>query len=140
MPNRTILNKYGLFVSQVHKVLKKRELDREDAVVINKARLVATLSSNHSWRAYRFLHCGDSFERELIREEIRAAFNEGWKEITENDVKEIATAHVEEHALCQLFTCFEGPDSRRNCKELLIRFQKELTDGIEPIETMQQMY
>jgi len=99
----------------------------------------SSLSSNHSWRAYRFLHCGDCFERNLIRDEIRSAFNEGWKEITENDVKEVATSDIEEHALCQLLTCFDAPDARRNYKELLCQLQKELCDGIEPIETM-QMY
>ena len=76
MPNRTILNKYGLFVSQVHKLLRKKELTRDDAEVMNKARLIAALSSNHSWRTFRYLHKGDAFDRDAIVNEWRAAFNE----------------------------------------------------------------
>jgi hypothetical protein len=138
MPNRTILNKYGLFVSQVHKVLKKKELGREDAEVINKARLVATLSSNHSWRVYRFLHCGEWFSGDSIKDEIRAAFNEGWKEISENDVKEVATYLVNDHAVSKVLLCLDC-DQRREYKDLLTQLQKEFVDGIEPIET-REMY
>lgn len=133
MPNRTILNKYGLFVSQVHKVLKKRERDREDAEVINKARLIATLSSNHCWRVYRFLHNGDSFDREMISNEIMAAFNEGWKDVSENDIKEVTTSSIDEHALCMVLMCLDD-DTRKDYRERLTQLREEFVDGIEPIE------
>jgi hypothetical protein len=135
MPNKTILNKYGLFVSQVHKVLKKKELEIGDTEVINKARLVAALSSNHAWRVSRFLHNGDAFDKAMIREEIRAAFNEGWKEINENDVKEVANSDMDEHALCMVFMCLDEKDGRNEYRELLTHFREEFIDGIEPIET-----
>ena len=86
MPNRTILNKYGRFVSQVHKLLRKRELTDEDSEIMNRARLIAALSSNHSWRIHRYLYKGDAFDRDAIVNELRSAFNGGWKEISENDV------------------------------------------------------
>jgi hypothetical protein len=134
MPNRTILNKYGLFVSQVHKVLKKKEHSREDAEVINKARLVATLCSNHSWRVYRFLHCGEWLNSDSMRDEINAAYNEGWKEISENDVKEVATYLENDHAISKALLCIDC-SKRKEYKELLTQFQKEFVDGIEPIES-----
>ena len=77
MPNRTILNKYGLFISQIHKVLKKKETDRGDVRLICMAKLVATLSSNHSWRIFRYLHQGESFDKDAIRVEIGAACRDG---------------------------------------------------------------
>ena len=136
MPNRGILNKYCVFVSQVHKVLKKKELDGDDEAVINKARLVAMLSSNHSWRAFKFLH-GDSFDRDAITNEIRAAFTYGWREINENDVKEVATEQIDEHAFSMMLNCIESKDGRRGYKILLFQMQTDFVDGIEPIETQE---
>ncbi|MGA3020404.1 MAG: hypothetical protein ABSD68_00425 [Candidatus Micrarchaeales archaeon] len=116
-------------------MLKKKELETGDTEVINKARLVAALSSNHSWRVFRFLHNGDAFDRAMMREEIRVAFNEGWKEINENDVKEVANLDIEEHALCMVFMCLDEKDGRNEYKELVTHLQEEFVDGIEPIET-----
>jgi hypothetical protein len=134
MPNRTILNKYGLFVSQIHKVLKKKETGGEDNKVINMAKLIATLSSNHSWRIFRYLHNGDPFDKDAIRVEISAACREGWKEINENDLKEVLTVPIEEHAFSMVLTCWPDKDDRREYKELFEELQKEFIDGIEPIE------
>jgi len=137
MPNRTILNKYGLFVSQVHKVLKKREITRDDLGVINKARLIATLSSNHSWRVYRYLHKGDSFDRDAIVKEITAAFNSGWKEISENDVKEVITSDIDEHAFSMVLLYSLDGSSRREYAELLPQLKMEFENGMEPIENIE---
>ena len=134
MPNRTILNKYGLFVSQIHKVLKKKETGGEDNKVINMAKLIATLSSNHSWRIFRYLHNGDPFDKDAIRVEISAACREGWKEIKENDLKEVLTVPIEEHAFSMVLTCWPDKDDRREYKELFEELQEEFIDGIEPIE------
>ena len=137
MPNRTILNKFGLFVSQVHKVLKKKELDREDLQIINEARLIAALSSNHCWMSYKFLHNGDSFDKERIREEMNSAFNEGWKEITENDIKEVVTSEIDEHAFSIILLYSLDKDSRKEYTDLLPELKEEFIDGMEPIENIQ---
>lgn len=134
MPNRTILNKYGLFVSQIHKVLKKREQDRGDQKVIRMAKLIAALSSNHSWRVFRYLHNGDPFDKDAIRVEIVAACREGWKEINENDIKEVLTMPIEEHAFSMVLTCWSEKDERQEYKELFEELEEEFIDGIEPIE------
>ncbi len=136
MPNRTILNKFGLFVSQVHKILKKKSLDSDDFKVINEARLVAALSSNHSWRVYRFMHERDTFDRNAIRDEVNAAYNEGWKEISENDLKEVVTSNLEDHALSQVLSCGALEKNEvKDFKDLLPRLLQEFEDGIEPIES-----
>ncbi len=135
MPNRTILNKYGLFVSQIHKVLKKKEADGGDLRVINMARLVATLSSNHSWRIFRYLHNGEPFDKDAIHVEIVAAYREGWKEINENDIKEVLTTPIEEHAFSMVLTCWPEKDERKTFKDLFEELQQEFIDGIEPLET-----
>ena len=137
MPNRTILNKYGLFVSQIHKVLKKKEADRGDNRVINMARLVATLSSNHSWRTWRYLHNGDQFDKDAIRGEMHLAFMEGWKDINENDIKEVLTTPIEEHAFSMVLTCYPEREERREFKGLFEELEKEFIDGIEPLEAQE---
>jgi len=134
MPNRTILNKYGLFVSQVHKVLKKREISKDDFDVINKARLIATLSSNHSWRVFRYLHNSDNFEKDAIASELKAAFNEGWKEIGENDIKEVVTSDIDERKFSMILLYSLDKDGRRKYGELLPKLKTEFANGIEPIE------
>ena len=137
MPNRTILNKYGLFVSQIHKILKKKESDGGDIRVINMARLVATLSSNHSWRTYRYLHNGDPLDKDAIRVEIVAANREGWREINENDIKEVLTNPIDEHAFSMVLTCWPDKEERHEFKELFEELQEEFIDGIEPLETQE---
>lgn len=137
MPNRTILNKYGLFVSQIHKLLKRKDTGGDDLRIINMARLVATLSSNHSWRIFRYLHDGDPFDKDAIRVEIGAAYREGWKEINENDIKEVLTTPIEEHAFSMVLTCWPERDERREFSELFQELQEEFIDGIEPLETQE---
>ena len=134
MPNRTILNKYGLFVSQVRKLLKKREITRDDAEVINRARLVAALSSNHSWRIYRYIHKGDAFDRDAIVSEIRSAFNDGWKEIGENDVKEVITSDIDRSKFSSILLYSLDKERIKEYGELLPRLKAEFVDGMEPIE------
>ena len=134
MPNRTILNKYGLFVSQIHKVLKKKEVGGEDSKTIKMAKLVATLSSNHSWRIFRYLHNGDPFDKDAIRVEICAACRDGWKEVNENDLKEVLTAPIEEHAFSMILTCWPDREERKEYQDLFEELEEEFIDGIEPIE------
>jgi hypothetical protein len=134
MPNRTILNKYGLFVSQVHKLLRKKELTRDDAEVMGKARLIAALSSNHSWRTYRYLHKGDGFDRDAIVNEWRAAFNGGWKEISENDVKEVITADIDRRRYSSILLYSLDKERIKEYGDLLPRLKAEFVDGMEPIE------
>jgi len=134
MPNRTILNKYGLFVSQVHKLLRKRELTEDDSEIMNRARLIAALSSNHSWRIYRYLHKGDAFDRDAIVNELRAAFNGGWKEISENDVKEVITSDIDRRKFSSMLLYSFDKERIKEYGELLPLLKSEFVDGMEPIE------
>ncbi len=134
MPNRTVLNKYGLFVSQIHKVLKKKALDGSDIQVVEKAKLVAMLSSR-SWRTFKYLHNGDDFNKDVIKVEIDTAYKDGWKEINENDIKEVLTLPVGEHSFSMLLTCFSERPERKTLKELFSELESEFVDGIEPIES-----
>ncbi len=134
MPNRTVLNKYGLFVSQVHKVLKKKELDSSDMHIVEMAKLVAMLSSR-SWRTFKYLHNGDDFNKDAIKVEIEAACKGGWKEINENDIKEVLTLPVGEHSFSMLLTCFPEKIERRTLKEMFSELESDFVDGIEPLES-----
>lgn len=135
MPNRTILNKYGLFVSQVHKLLRKRAITSDDSKVLNKARLIAALSSNHSWRTYRYLHKGDAFDRDAIVNEMRSAFSDGWKEIGENDVKEVITSDIDRRKFSSILLYSLDKERIREYGDLLPMLKAEFVDGMEPIES-----
>ncbi|VVB77200.1 Uncharacterised protein [uncultured archaeon] len=138
MPNRTILNKYGLFVSHVHKVLKKREHTLEDAELINKARLIATLSSNHSWRVHRFIHNKDVLDKDAINKEVVSAFTNGWKEIGENDIKEVVNSKIDPRSLSSVLQYTLDKEGRKRYGELLPKLKEEFVDGMEPIENRDQ--
>ncbi len=133
MPNRTVLNKYGLFVSQIHKVLKKKELDGSDAHIVEMAKLVAILSSR-SWRTFKYLHNGEDFNKDAIKAEVDTACKEGWKDINENDIKEVLTLPVGEHSFSMLLTCLPERPERDTLKELFSELESEFIDGIEPLE------
>lgn len=134
MPNRTILNKYGLFVSNVHKVLKKKTITEQDGDVINKARLIAMLSSRCCWKAGRYLRSGDSFDREAIIDEIKYAFTDGWKEVSENDIKEVVNSEIDPHAFSMILLYSLDRGNRKEYSELLPKLKEEFVDGMEPIE------
>ncbi|MDE1854959.1 MAG: hypothetical protein KGH57_01390 [Candidatus Micrarchaeota archaeon] len=101
------------------------------------AKLVATLSSNHSWRIFRYLHDRDVFDKDAIRVEIIAACREGWKEINENDIKEVITTPIDEHSFSLVLSCWPERDERREFKELFEELEEEFIDGIEPLETQE---
>ncbi|MDE1874034.1 MAG: hypothetical protein KGI04_02845 [Candidatus Micrarchaeota archaeon] len=101
------------------------------------ARLVASLSSNHSWRIYRYLHDGDPLDKDAIRVEIGAAYREGWKEINENDIKEVLTNPIDEHMFSMILMCLPEKEERHEFKELFEELQQEFIDGIEPLETQE---
>lgn len=133
MPNRTILNKCGLFVTQVRKVSKKKEFGDEDVQTINMARLIAALSSNHSWRISRYLYDDDPLDPLAAFAELAAAMKVNWMNVDENDIMEIVTSSPEEYKLFNVFVCAHDKELMKLFKSFFPRLVSEFADGMEPI-------
>ncbi|MGC8538478.1 MAG: hypothetical protein ACP5MK_01255 [Candidatus Micrarchaeia archaeon] len=134
MSNKSIINKYEIFLSDLKKVVKKEELDKEDLSKIQTAKVVAALSSNHSWRTYRFMHDGEEFDKEKISEEAKDAFESGWKEINEFDIEEVANLNVEEQKFSLWLYYAVDKELREEVRQSFNTLKELFVDGIEPIE------
>ncbi|MGC8676143.1 MAG: hypothetical protein ACP5T3_01325 [Candidatus Micrarchaeia archaeon] len=138
MPNRSVLNKYALFTSAIQKVRKKKELTKEDMELVDRARLLALLSSSHCWHVYRFLH-GDPLNKEAIADEVKTALNESWKDLNEDEMHEVISSQINESAFSMLL--MEAPltpEERRRYQALLPKLKEEFADGLEPIERSEE--
>ncbi|MGC8662390.1 MAG: hypothetical protein ACP5RT_01230 [Candidatus Micrarchaeia archaeon] len=134
MGGKGIINKYEMLVGEIRKISKKQKLEENEQVERDKAMLVASLSSNHSWKTYKYLHEGMDLDKDAVAMEAKSAFNEGWKNITEKDVEEVVCSKVDEYLLSTWFF-YAIPNERRDYfKNLLEKMRKEYVDGIEPIE------
>jgi hypothetical protein len=139
MSNRGIINKYELLVNEVRKVSKKRSLeDEQDKRIKDIASLVASLSSSHSWRTYKYLHDGGELDKDAIIMEANSAFSEGWKSITESDVEEVVNSNIDDYLISTWFFYAIEKEKRDYYKSLLEEIKKELVDGIEPIEKKEE--
>ena len=134
LPSRTSLNRYGLFISEVHKVIKNKDALRLGSKIKDKAALIAAMSSNHSWKTYEYLRAGINFDKEAVAQETKLALDKGWMNITERDVEEVMTLNINEYAFSMwLFYAMEK-DQRQKYKELFTELKKEFALGLEPIE------
>jgi hypothetical protein len=134
LPSRTSLNRYGLFVSQVHKLTKDREMCKCDSETRRKASLIAAMSSNHSWKTFEYLSEGRSLDKEAVSEETKFALDKGWMNITERDVEEVMTLNIDEYAFSMWLFYTVNKDDRQKYKVLYTELKKEFSMGLEPIE------
>lgn len=103
------MNRYSLFISDLHKAIKNKEAMRSDNILRKKAALIAALSSSHSWKTYEYFNDGAQFDKEAIVNERMNAFERGWMEITEDDVEEVISINISEYAFCMwLFYTTDG--------------------------------
>ncbi len=134
MSGRTVLNRYSLFISDLHKAIKNKEAARQENILRKKAALIAALSSSHSWKTYEYFNDGAQFDKEAIIEEKRCAFEKGWMEITEDDVEEVISINISEYAFSMwLFYAF-GKEEKKEYTLLFDQVKKEFAYGLEPIE------
>lgn len=99
-----------------------------------KAALIAALSSNHSWKTYKYLHNYGEMDKEAMASEVDYAFREGWKSISETDVEEVVNSDLNPHFFSMwLFHAFCG-DRREECSQIFDKLKKEFAYGLEPLE------
>jgi len=87
---------------------------------------------------YKFMH-GSGFDKEAIANEVKVALEESWKDVTEDEMKEVITQEIEEHAFSTvLIEAPISPEERRMYQELLPKLKQEFADGMEPIENKEE--
>ncbi|HVA82570.1 MAG TPA: hypothetical protein VNF06_00195 [Candidatus Aquilonibacter sp.] len=136
MPNRNTLNKYEMLVTDIHRLAKKKAPELSDMQVKKMAMLIASLSSNHSWKTYRFLHEGGEMDRLCMLDEAKHAFAEGWKNITESDIEEVVNSNMSSHTFATWLYNIVDKEQRSEFKIIHQRLRSEFADGLEPIERL----
>lgn len=134
MPNRSTLNKYELLVTDIRKLARRKELDVREKLIREKAMLIAAISSNHSWKTYKYLQEGGILDRDSVINETVSAFSEGWKNVTENDIEEVVNSNINQHTFSMWLYYVVSKEERQKFKELLDVIKTEFIDGLEPIE------
>ncbi len=134
MPSRTIFNSCVFFLTKVHKIIDKEAMDREEEDIKTTAGLIASLSSNHSWLTYKYLHSYAELDKDALRKEAQVAFESGWKHINEADVEEVVNSNFSTHAFSMWLYYVFDEQKRDECNRLFLQLKEELEYGLEPME------
>ncbi len=134
LSGRTVLNSYGLFISDLHRAMKNKEALRQDSITRKKASLIASFSSSHSWKTYEYLRDGAAFDKDAVISEKVAAFEHGWMEITESDIEEVILTNISEYAFCMWLFYTVEKEYRKEYTDLFRQIKKEFAYGLESIE------
>ena len=134
MSGRTVLNRYSLFISDLHKAIKNKDTVKGDSIMKRKAALIASFSSSHSWKTYEYLNEGAKFDKEAVVNEKANAFERGWMEINEDDIEEVISLNISEYAFCMWLFYTVEKEQRKDYTDLFRQIKKEFAYGLEPVE------
>lgn len=123
-----------MFVGEVRKIVGKRNLTEKEIEVMKKAALIAALSSNHSWKTYKYLNNYSELDKDGLSAEFEAALRDGWKKITENDVEEVINGEFNPYALSMWFYNAVEEKDRAHYAGIFNNMKKQLAYGLEPME------
>ena len=123
MPGRAIFNNCIFFVTSVRKIASKKVLTPEETETKKLASVVASLSSNHSWKTYKYLHDYSDLDKEALASELSSAFAHKWKNISEIDVEEVVKANYNPQALSSLIFYVVDKGKRTEYRELFSRLK-----------------
>jgi hypothetical protein len=134
LSGRTVLNKYSLFVSDLHKAIKNRDAAKSDSIMRKKASIIASFSSSHSWKTYEYVSGGAQLDKDAVINEKLNAFAHGWMEINEDDIEEFMSLNITEYSFCMWLFYTMDKEQRKEYSELFRQIKKEFVYGLEPIE------
>ena len=138
IPGRAIYNNCVMFIADVKRVSAKKTLNKSDLEIMKKAAVVAAVSSNHSWKTYKFLHDYCDFDKESMIAESEVAFTKAWKNITEADVEEVVNGECNQHSLSKWMFYVLDEDKRKDFLTYFNKLKKDQEYGLEPIEREQE--
>jgi hypothetical protein len=134
IPGRAIVNNCVYFIAEVKRIASKSTLTKQELEIKKKAAIVAALSSNHSWRTYKYLHKYSEMDRDALVGESAYAFKEGWKYITEPDVEEVVNTDQVPYNLSMWMYYALDEEQRNDFNHFFVKLRKEQEYGLEPIE------
>lgn len=123
-----------MFVAEVRKLVGKKNLNEREIGTVKKAALVAALSSNHSWKTYKYLSNYCELDKEALANEFSYALREGWKRVTENDVEEVINNNFNPYVLSMWFYYAVDQRDREEYNAIYNELKKQLAYGLEPME------
>ena len=126
VPGKAIINNCVHFISEVKRISSKTDLSQSEAEIRKEAALIAALSSNHSWKTYKYLHhSGDLRARKRRPAEFAYAAKDGWKNITESDVAEVKNNPPSPHAFSMWLYHTLDDKHRNEYGQLFDKIRKE---------------
>jgi hypothetical protein len=123
-----------LFVGEVRKIVGKMNLTEKEIEVMKKAALIAALSSNHSWKTYKYLNNYSELDKDGLASEFEEAVKDGWKKITEIDVEEVINGEFNPYVLSTWFYNAIDEKERIGYATTFNNMKKQLAYGLEPME------
>ncbi len=132
IPGKAIVNNCVHFISEVKRISSKTELSQQESEIKETAWVVASLSSNHSWKTYKYLHHDGEFDNEAFVGETGYALKEGWKNISESDYAEVKNKLPKDHLLNRWKQYALDEKHRNRFSQLYNKFQKEQAYELQP--------
>ncbi|HUB92390.1 MAG TPA: hypothetical protein VL945_00345 [Candidatus Saccharimonadales bacterium] len=112
----------------------KRSLTEKEIETMQKAALIAALSSNHSWKTHKYLAELCELDKDGMSDEFNEALREGWKRINESDVEEVINGDFKRYLLHMWFYNAVDDDNRDRYRGIFNNMKKQLAYGLEPME------
>ncbi|MCL5100916.1 MAG: hypothetical protein M1122_03115 [Candidatus Marsarchaeota archaeon] len=138
MPGRAVFNNCVFFIANVKKIVNKQHLNNDEFETRKMATIIAALSSNHSWKTYKYLNNYCELDKEAIVAEANKATKDGWQYITENDVEEVVNANFNEHVFSLWLFYAVDKKEREEYLRVFGKFKKNFEYGLEPMERVVQ--
>ena len=134
LAGKTVLNKYSLFVSDIHRCVRNKSAADALNAMAQKASLIAAFSSSHSWKTYEYLSGKGTLDKDAIAEEQKRAFEKGWMEINEDDIEEVMALDINDYSLSMWLFYTIDKEKRGDYARIFKQIKMEFAFGLEPVE------
>ncbi len=146
MPIKYNLTTYDMLANRIHKLsVKNSSTDpsykieseaysatEDPDIILAKAIIIASLSSNLSWQTYNMITTNPSrLNSPEIKREYEEAKLEKWKRVTNNDVREVTKNDIGDNAFSTWLFFNVGKDMHETYKEAWQNLKKEFSEGCE---------
>ncbi len=111
-------NKFNKFSDTIYKISKKNKLENQHKKYILMATIIASFSQTHSWKTSKAIENGFiAINDKDIKDEFSAAKSNKWKNISANDVKEIANKNICNNVFSRWLEAYVEPEKKKEYNE-----------------------